>query len=262
MSPEVWTAGPYDQWKGFWASPGGGSVTRMNVGGYVCHLARPVAEEDLRRLLESFALPGRGHRRIPKGRVLGGRSAVWRHELPGVGAVVVKAYRRGGMLRVLRRRYYVRHGATRPEREVRNLLAARAAGLNVPEPVLGVSRGLVLYHGWLVTRLIAGRSLVEVVRSGSDGLPRVVDEVTRQVGLLVERRVAHVDLHPGNVFVGDDGVVYVLDFDRACAFAKPVEELRRQYEDRWRRAVEKHALPAVLADRFSEGLGRIAAREA
>ena len=262
MSPDIWTAGPYDQWSGFWASPEGGPVTRKKVDCYVCHLARPVAEDDLRRLLASFALPGCGQARIVKDRVLGGRSAIWRHELPEVGTVVVKAYRRGGMLRFFRRRYYVRHGATRPEREVRNLLAARAAGLNVPEPVLGVSRGLALYRGWLVTRLIAGRSLVEVVKAGTDGLPLVVDEVTRQVGLLIERRVAHVDLHPGNVFVGDDGAVYMLDFDRACAFAKPVEELRRQYDIRWRRAVEKHALPAVLADRFSEGLSRLAARGA
>jgi 3-deoxy-D-manno-octulosonic acid kinase len=189
--------------------------------------------------------------------VLAGRSAISRRELPPVGAVVIKEYRRGGMLRFIRRRYYVRRGATRPERELRNLLAARAAGLNVPEPIVSVSRGLLVYRGWLVTRLIVGRSLVDVVRSGTDGVPELVDDLTRQVGLLIDRRVAHVDLHPGNVLIDEAGTVFLLDFDRATVFSKPIEELRRQYDVRWRRAVEKHGLPAILADRFSEGLSRL-----
>jgi len=177
--------------------------------------------------------------------------------MPSIGTVVVKEYRRGGMLRFIRRRFYVRLGATRPEREFRHLRAAREAGLNVPEPVVSISRGWLVYRGWLVTRLIVGRSLVESLSSGLEDLPRALDDLTRQVGLLIERRVAHVDLHPGNVFIGDGGTVYLLDFDRAQAFTKPIEELRRQYDIRWRRAVEKHGLPAVLADRFSQGLARL-----
>jgi tRNA A-37 threonylcarbamoyl transferase component Bud32 len=171
--------------------------------------------------------------------------------------VVIKEYRRGGLLRFMRRRHYIRIGPTRPEREFRNLRAARDAGLNVPEPVLSVSRGMLFYRGWLVTRFVAGRSLVDVVSSGTDGIPDMLDDLTRQVGLLIERRLAHVDLHPGNVLVDAAGRLYLLDFDRVFAFDEPAEELRRRYEVRWRRAVEKHELPAILADRFSEGLARL-----
>ena len=233
------------------------SISWVRIGRYRCHLAQPVAEQDLRRLVAALAGRGRFHAEPSNGDVLSGRSAIWRHELPAIGTVVIKEYRRGGMLRFIRRRFYVRIGATRPEREFHNLRAAREAGLNVPEPVVSCSRGWLVYRGWLVTRLIVGRSLVEVVRAGTDGLPGLLDDLTRQVGLLIERRVAHVDLHPGNVFISDTDRVYLLDFDRATAFRKPIGELRRQYDVRWRRAVEKHGLPAVLADRFSEGLGRL-----
>jgi hypothetical protein len=255
--PDAWLDPPFRAEGLSGAEPGSGSPVRVRIDGYACHLAQPVARVDLRRLVASFA--GRGRwRAVPVGgHALSGRSAIWRHEIPGIGTVVVKEYRRGGMLRFIRRRYYVRFGPTRPEREFRNLRAAREAGLNVPEPVVSVSRGMLVYRGWLVTRLIVGRSLVDVVRSGTDGVPELLDDLARQVGLLIDRRVAHVDLHPGNVLVDDAGTVYLLDFDRAFAFDKPIDELRQRYEVRWRRAVEKHGLPAILADGFSEGLTRL-----
>jgi len=247
MAADLWADGRAGDWSGFWASPEGGSVTRRRIGRYVCHVASPVGEQDLMDLLAVFDARRAGGPAPRRNGALAGRSAIWRHAFPQIGAVVVKEYRRGGMLRFIRRRHYLSHGARRPEREVRNLLAARGAGLNVPEPVVGVSRGVFVYRGWLVTRLIEGRSLVDAVSAGVQDLPALLGDLTRQVGLLIERRVAHVDLHPGNVFVGDDGTVYVLDFDRARAFAGPLAALRLQYDVRRRRAVEKHALPADLA---------------
>ena len=245
-----------------WPGPGGeppgdGPVVRTRVGGYVCRLAHPMPDGECRQLIASLAAHGAGRAATGNGNTLGGRAAIWRHEIPSLGPVVIKEYRRGGMLRFVRRRHYVRFRTARPEREFNNLRAARALGLNVPEPVACFSRGVLFYRGWLATRLITGRSLVDVVAADIEALPTLMADLTRQVGMLIGHRVAHVDLHPGNVLVDEGGRVYLLDFDRAVAFRKSAEELRQHYDVRWRRAVEKHGLPGSLADQFSGGLSRL-----
>jgi len=238
--------------------PGGDRpIVRTRIDGYTCHIAYPLSEDESRQLVVSLATPAVARAVPPNGGALNGRAAIWRHEIPSVGSVVIKEYRRGGMLRFIRRRHYLRVRTTRPEREFHNLRIARAAGLNVPDPVASISRGALFYRGWLATRFIHGRNLVDLVTADPGALPALMEDLTRQVGLLVRNRIAHVDLHPGNVLVGEAGGIYLLDFDRAVIFNKPIEELRQHYEVRWRRAVEKHGLPAVLADRFSEGLSRL-----
>jgi 3-deoxy-D-manno-octulosonic acid kinase len=239
--------------------PGAGSrdehpIVRTRIGRYTCHLAYPLCRDELRELVTSLATPA-GARAVPlNGGVLSGRAAIWRHEIPSIGTVVIKEYRRGGMLRFLRRRHYFRFGVSRPEREFNNLRTARATGLNVPNPVGCFSRGALFYRGWLATCYVPGRSLVDIVSSDPGGISALIEELTRQVELLIKNRVAHVDLHPGNVLVSATGTLYLLDFDRAIVFSKSEEELRHHYDVRWKRAVEKHGLPRILSDRFSEGL--------
>ena len=234
---------------------------RMRLDGFDCCLAEPLVERDLASLVAALAAPDRGKAISPKAGALSGRATVWRHEIPTVGPVVIKEFQRGGMLRVFRRRHYLRVGATRPEREFENLKAARCAGLNVPEPLAWFSRGTLLYRGWLATRFIAGRSVVEVARGNDERLPDIMRDLVRQVGIMIANRVAHVDLHPGNVLVDEGGTVFILDFDRAIAFTESLEELRRHYEVRWTRAVEKHGLPAILAERFRQELFALPLRE-
>ena len=240
------------------ASPGGnGASLRMRLDGYDCCLVAPLDETDLQQLVAALTAPCQGTAISPRSGPLSGRAAVRRHHIPSVGPVVIKEFQRGGMLRVIRRRRYLRFGPTRPEREFANLRAARSVGLNVPEPVACFSRGTLLYRGWLATRHIPGRSLVEIATSDGEAIPALIADLTRQVGILIGHRVAHVDLHPGNVLVDPAGTVYLLDFDRAIAFTDPLEDLRRRYQVRWTRAVEKHGLPGVLAERFREGLNAL-----
>ena len=236
------------------ASADGRRIVRTRIDGFTCHFAYPLGEDERLRLVATLATAARARFVAHNGGALSGRAAIWQHEIPSVGSVVIKEYRRGGLFRFVRRRHYVRFRTPRPEREFRNLLAARAAGLNVPDPVACFSRGVLLYRGWLATRFIPGRSLVDVVSADAAALPALMADLTRQVGLLIRNRVAHVDLHPGNVRVDNAGTPYLLDFDRAIVFTRTLEELREQYDVRWRRAVEKHGLPGVLADSFSEGL--------
>jgi tRNA A-37 threonylcarbamoyl transferase component Bud32 len=235
---------------------GGESSEARCIDGYRCRVVVDLARDEVRGLVDALDAGARAHRVAAGQGLLGGRAVISRHTIPSFGDVLIKEYRRGGMLRFVRRRYYFRARITRPERELNSLLAVRAAGLCAPEPVACFSRGTLFYRGWLVTRFIEGRSLVAVAASDPAGLESLIDDLTRQVRLLVQHRVAHVDLHPGNVLVAPDKTVYLLDFDRAAVFDGPVEELRRRYEVRWRRAVGKHGLPAAMAEHFTRGLFR------
>ena len=244
------------------ATPGGnGASLRMRVDGYDCRLAAPLDDTELQQLVAALATPYQGDATSLKPGPLSGRAIVRRHDIPSVGPVVIKEFQRGGMLRVIRQRHYLRFGTTRPEREFDNLRCARSLGLNVPEPVACFSRGILLYRGWLATRQITGRSLVEIAASDEKALPALVADLTRQVGILIRHSVAHADLHPGNVLVDTAGTVYLLDFDRAVALTEPLEDLRHRYAVRWARAVDKHGLPAALADHFKEGLDALSLGE-
>lgn len=230
------------------------SLSTRRVGRYRCRVVVDLPDGELRGLIGVLGGAPPARRVLSASSVLGGRAVILRYLLPTVGEVIIKEYRRGGMLRFIRRRYYVRNGTPRPERELNSLLAVRAEGVNAPEPVACFCRGGLLYQGWLVTRFIKGRGLLDACLADTGAAHRLVDELVRQVQVLVRHRIVHIDLHPGNVHVDDSGAVYLLDFDRAIVVHGTDEELRQRYDVRWRRAVEKHRLPPVLAERFTRTL--------
>jgi 3-deoxy-D-manno-octulosonic acid kinase len=224
---------------------------RTRVGGFEAHLAFRVPPDELDSLVTALARPRDS---FAPTAVLGGRASVWRHQIPSVGPVVIKEFRRGGMLRVFRRRHYLRMGDTRPDREFAALRRARAAGVHAPEAVATFVRGGLFYRGWLVTRFVEGRSLVALSAETPARIEALMDQITWQVMLLIRHHIAHVDLHPGNVLVDGNGVAFFVDFDRAVTFEGTPEDLRDLYHTRWCRAVEKHALPAELKAAFTRGL--------
>lgn len=235
----------------------GGSATapatdiRQTINGVECRFACPLPDHEIRDLLASLERP---RDLFEATAVLGGRSSVWLHQIPSVGPAVIKEFRRGGMLQAFRRRHYLRAGTTRPDREFDALRLARAAGVNAPEPIASFVRGSVFYRGWLATRFIEGRSLVTVAASQPELIPGIMAQVSWQVLLLIRHRMAHVDLHPGNVLVDGRNVPVLLDFDRAIMFDRSPAELREQYHVRWTWAVAKHALPGMLSELFTRGL--------
>ncbi len=186
---------------------------------------------------------------------LGGRNCVTIADIDGVGRVVVRQYMRGGFLRHFIQSRYLRCGKTRGEHEYRMLEAARAAGVNVPDPLGFASCGGLLYKAWLFTREIpCTRSIAQCAEADDDGLALLMDSVIAQVSLLIRSRIFHVDLHPGNVLADEQGEVFLLDFDKASYFKGGLNQLRDLYLCRWRRAVIKHELPEVLAELMSHGL--------
>jgi 3-deoxy-D-manno-octulosonic acid kinase len=183
------------------------------------------------------------------GKPLSGRRSVIHGQLPGIGPVVVKQYHRGGLLRHVNRRTYLRLGKSRCRAEFERLRQVRAVGIRAPCPVAFATRGTLLYHAWLVTRKLAVRgSLAEIGRIDRDAAERSLVALAAQLHLLVRHRIFHVDLHPGNVLVGTDGSVYLIDFDKSRRFRGPAPALLDRYRSRWRRAVSKHRLPSYLAE--------------
>jgi 3-deoxy-D-manno-octulosonic acid kinase len=229
----------------------GGWPFSGRLDGFTYHLARPVPPEDVRTAILAVRLD-----HVLR-RSLGQRGAAFVETLPGEGAVVIKEYLRGGLVRHVVRRLHLRRGATRPVWELRMLARARSGGVRVPEPLFALERGRVAYRGWLVTRLLEGARPLRALCGGPDAdLALLARLVAGEVGRLVECGILHVDLHPGNVMVGPGGEPFLLDLDRAELIRSDHRTARGRCARRWRRAVEKHRLPPVLARAFEEALGR------
>jgi 3-deoxy-D-manno-octulosonic acid kinase len=187
--------------------------------------------------------------------VLGGRTAVTTARLEGIGAVVIKHYRRGGLLRHMNRRYYLNLGKSRAQHEFELLETVAGFGIHVPQPVAFALRGRLIYQAWLITRKIQKpQSLAELSTQDEKAAGRAMESVVDQIALLIQHRILHVDLHPGNVIMDAAGKVYLLDFDRGKVYHGDRQKLKNRYLTRWQRAVNKHGLPEFLAEMLRAGL--------
>jgi 3-deoxy-D-manno-octulosonic acid kinase len=209
-----------------------------------------LTEAQLNRLIDIF-------KRQPhkSGSILGGRSSVSVDHIDGIGPVVVKYYTRGGLIHYLVKRRYLKWGKTRSQIEYELLQKIRKIGINAPEPVVQAYRGHLFYKAWLVTREIRHPlSLVRLSMQDETLARRAANSVTEQISLLIQNNILHVDLHPGNVVVDDQGRVFLVDFDKGRIYSGSKTDLRDRYIARWRRAIIKHRLPMMLNDIMVEGL--------
>jgi len=176
-------------------------------------------------------------------------------QLEGVGSVVVKYYTRGGLLRYVVKRRYLKWGKTRCQIEYELLQKVRNLGVNAPEPIAYASLGGLFYKGWLVTREIRQKqTLAELSCADEEHAHIVMKDLIDHVSTLINNNILHVDLHPGNVLVDSDDRVFLLDFDKARLSRRNKNKLRDHYLSRWRRAVIKHRLPEMLCETLGAGL--------
>jgi len=186
---------------------------------------------------------------------LAGRAPICRGEIDGVGRVAVKTYCRGGLIKRVSRYHYLRTGKPRCRREFDMLIRVRGSGINAPEPIAFAYRGRVAYRGWLMTRELEGpRSLVDVCEENTRLCRKSIAAVAEQIHGLIENRIRHVDLHPGNVIVDRQNLTYLIDFDRAQTGTWNKKELESHYIARWSRAIDKHKLPALLRKELESNL--------
>jgi 3-deoxy-D-manno-octulosonic acid kinase len=187
--------------------------------------------------------------------VLGGRTSATPAQLDGIGTVVIKHYRRGGLMRYFIKRRYLKFGKTRAQREFELLDIVGTLGINVPQPIAYAHRGRLFYRAWLVTREIhQPLSLARLSLQDEKKTSTAMKSVIGQISLLIQNDILHVDLHPGNVVVDAAGKVYLLDFDKGSVYHGNRQKLKNRYLTRWRRAVTKHRLPEMLAEMMQAGL--------
>ncbi|MGI9246126.1 MAG: 3-deoxy-D-manno-octulosonic acid kinase [Steroidobacteraceae bacterium] len=130
---------------------------------------------------------------------------------------VLRHYRRGGLVAKLLADAYFWTGAERSRSfaEFRLLQRLRAWDLPVPAPIAArYLRAGLFYRADLITAELPSRRTV--ARALADG-PLPADTwiaIGRCVGQLHARGVNHADLNAHNLLLGEDGAVYVLDFDR------------------------------------------------
>jgi len=229
------------------------NIEFRSIGRFKLGLLRLLVEKDLLSIL-SLIKPGKAVR-MPG---LEGRVALKRFEDSASQRYVIKEYRRGGVLGRLLGNIHLRMGEGRALRELKFLIKAKNFGVAVPEPVGFIEEGGLVYKTWLILDEIPmSQSLSELGKNDSDSIDRLIDEAASLIGKLIKARIFHVDLHPGNVLVDSSSRVFLLDFDKATDFAGELKELRDLYLCRWRRAVIKHKLPPLMAERMSMNLRRL-----
>jgi 3-deoxy-D-manno-octulosonic acid kinase len=153
---------------------------------------------------------------------------------------VLRHYRRGGLVASLLGDLYLWKGAdrTRAFREWRLLRELCAAGLPVPQPVAACyERHGLFYRADLITAELPTRRTLTHALSAAP-----LDAATwRAVGACIARLhahgVHHADLNAHNLLLGDDGQVYVLDFDRGRR--RPRGAWEQAVLDRLRRSLRK-----------------------
>lgn len=184
---------------------------------------------------------------------LGGRSALRRVASPQ-GSLLVREYRKGGLLRRLRGRRM--RGRWRPLDEF--VLHRRLMALGVPVPnAVGcvIQRGPTGWRGFLLLHEVAGALDLESVLHGvalPEGVDqrRVLREAGRVVRMLHDAGVPHPDLHPKNLLLVPDGRVLAIDLDKARPATGVLSEERRlENLVRLGRAIEKHRLKGLQAGR-------------
>ena len=225
-------------------------VQNRTIDSYCFGFSSDLTELQLRPLVDLFQLSVG-----TSDAVLGGRTAVTPARLEGIGAVIIKHYRRGGLLRHMNRRHYLNLGKSRAQREFEMLETVAKFGINVPQPVAFALRGRLVYQAWLITREIQKpQSLAGLSAQDEKATGRVMESVADQVASLIQHQILHVDLHPGNVIVDPAGKVYLLDFDKGKIYHGSRQNLKNRYLSRWQRAVNKHGLPKFLTEMLQTGL--------
>lgn len=193
---------------------------------------------------------------------LSGRVSVSRLALAGIGPVVVKHYRRGGLIGRLLQDRYLYSARHRCRKELEVLARVRRLGVGAARPLACAFTTGIVYRCWLVTAEIpAAVTLAALSQTHPTAAIGCTRQAAAQIRLLIQHRILHVDLHPGNVLVDAEGRVYLIDFDRARRYRRGAASLCRRLKRRWQRAVAKHDLPPFLTAEMEAALSEPAPPE-
>lgn len=222
----------------------------INKAPYCLGLRKNTSDEDINILLKIFSEAPE-----EEAGILGGRGKTAKTLLNDNRSVVVKYYNRGGLLRHFIKRSYLKAGRVRPRIEYEMLEHALKNGISVPEPIAWAIKGRLIYQGWLVTKEIENATSLADYSLAETGeqTEKVVSMAADQVNRLIQNRILHVDLHPGNILY-DGKTVFVIDFDKSEITNCNKKNLIDFYLERWHRAVKKYQLPGAVSIVFEKVL--------
>jgi 3-deoxy-D-manno-octulosonic acid kinase len=199
--------------------------------------------EHFEKLIKFFNEPQK-----PSKKKLGGRAEPFIAKIDGIygiGKVVIKHYIRGGIIGKFIKKKYIKIKNIRSESEYIYLNQALSIGVNAPKPLIFAYKGRFIYKAWLVTEYIQNSvSLIELIESDKKKAYNLLNYLNLSIKKLIENKIYHVDLHPGNVLIGEGGKVYLIDFDKA-KFYDNQKKLEKKYIKRWRRAGIKYNLSGL-----------------
>lgn len=144
--------------------------------------------------------------------------------------LVLRHYRRGGLVRHLSERHYLYTGIdkTRAMREFDLLMLLHQQGLPAPVPyACSVMRRGLFYTASLVTHRLPGKTLAErLINDGCLSSDTSLDEnLWSGIGKLIARfhtaGIFHADLNAHNIMLDDKGNIMLIDFDRGKRQALP-----------------------------------------
>ena len=219
------------------------TLTYQMYHGYHIGTDQPLSDRQLHQLRICFEKPP-----LPAGEVLAGRQGAAIVHLEKMGSVAVKHYARGGLIRHINHCAYVNWPCTRGEKEFRWLATVRQLGLAAPRPIVFASTGRFVGQCWLVTAAIPHPyPLTQIGQQHDDQRQAIYGLLAKQIGTLIQHRIWHRDLHPGNVLVDENGTPHIIDFDKARHLSNR-RRLAVRYRKRWTRAIAKYGLLPELED--------------
>lgn len=141
----------------------------------------------------------------------------------GERAFVLRHFRRGGLIgRLIKDSYlWLGRNRTRAFREYRMLAQLRDLGLPVPRPAAArvVRRG-IFYRADLITLRIDGVRSLSGVLIEQQMEPLFWKQLGEVIARFHRNHACHGDLNAYNIQVGEQGDIYLLDFDRG-SFREP-----------------------------------------
>lgn len=192
---------------------------------------------------------------------LSGRGNVRKLKIDPFGQIALKQYLRGGIYANINPDKYFSITLNsssekfRAEEELKMITFIKDLGVNVPSPILAIKTNKFFYKNWFVMEDIEEEnSLVSLSINKKETFSELMKDLCKMVSILIENRICHVDLHPGNVILSKRNKLYIIDFDKSYFYKGCKNKLRDYYLCRWRRAVIKHSLSTELSEYFCMGL--------
>ena len=160
-------------------------ISTRTVDAYRFGSSLELEEHQLRTCIRFFNQPTAGNTSV-----LGGRTSLTLAKLNGIGSVVIKHYRRGGLMRNFSKHRYLKFGRTRAQREFELLNIVGTLGINIPQPIAYAHRGRLFYRAWLVTREIhQPLSLASLSLQDEKKTSRVMESVIEQISSLIQNDI-------------------------------------------------------------------------